>query len=123
MHRTAPLAAFFAAALLAAPSLALEKVRFGANWVAEAEHGGYYQAVADGTYEACGLEVEIVPGGPQVNNRARMLAGQIDFHMGGNMLQAFAAVKEDIPFRVVAAHFLRLQLLAGLVQPGLQGLQ
>ena len=82
-----------------------EAVRFGTNWVAQAEHGGYYQAIADGTYEACGLEVEIVPGGPQVNNRAQMLAGKIDFHMGGNLLQAFNAVEQDIPLRVVAAHF------------------
>jgi NitT/TauT family transport system substrate-binding protein len=94
-------------AALAAPALAqdLATVRFGTNWVAQAEHGGYYQAVADGAYEACGLEVEIVPGGPQVNNRAQMLAGKIDFHMGGNLLQAFAGVREGIPFRVVAAHF------------------
>jgi NitT/TauT family transport system substrate-binding protein len=81
------------------------EVNFGTNWVAQAEHGGYYQAVADGTYEACGLKVTIVPGGPQVNNRALMLAGKIDFSMGGNLLQAFSAVKEGIPLKVVAAHF------------------
>lgn len=83
----------------------LTEVSFGTNWVAEAEHGGYYQAVADGTYEACGLKVTIVPGGPQVNNRALMLAGKIDFSMGGNLLQAFSAVKEGIPLKVIAAHF------------------
>ncbi|MEO0679686.1 MAG: ABC transporter substrate-binding protein [Pseudomonadota bacterium] len=96
-----------AAAALAAPALAqdLKKVSFGTNWVAQAEHGGYYQAVADGTYAACGLEVEILPGGPQVNNRAQMLAGKIDFHMGGNLLQAFNAVEQGIPLKVVAAHF------------------
>jgi len=89
----------------ATAALALETVRFGTNWVAEAEHGGYYQSVADGTYEACGLKVEIVPGGPQVNNRALLLAGKIDFHMGGNMLQMFSAVEQGIPIQVVAAHF------------------
>ncbi|MEM8755622.1 MAG: ABC transporter substrate-binding protein, partial [Pseudomonadota bacterium] len=73
--------------------------------LAQAEHGGFYQSVADGTYEACGLDVEIVTGGPQVNNRALMLAGKIDFHMGGDMLQAFNAVKEDIPVVAVAAIF------------------
>ncbi|MEM8814058.1 MAG: ABC transporter substrate-binding protein [Pseudomonadota bacterium] len=86
-------------------ALALDEVTFGTNWVAQAEHGGYYQAVADGTYEACGLKVTIEPGGPQVNNRALLLAGKIDFHMGGNILQAFSAVKEGIPLKVVAAHF------------------
>ena len=84
---------------------ALEKVTFGTNWVAQAEHGGYYQAVADGSYAACGLEVEIRPGGPQVNNRALMMAGKVDFFMGGNLLQPFNALQEDIPFVVVAAHF------------------
>lgn len=94
-------------AALAAPLAAqgLEPFRFGANWVAQPEHGGYYQALVDGSYAACGLEVEIVPGGPQVNNRALLLAGRLDAYMGGNMLQAFRGVAEDIPFVVVAADF------------------
>jgi len=91
--------------LLASPAMALEKVKFGTNWVPEAEHGGYYQAAADGTYEACGLDVEIVPGGPQVNNRALMLAGKIDFNMSGNLLLPFNAIEQGIPLKVVAAHF------------------
>ena len=107
MTPTTLLAATAAAAALAVPAAAQEltEVSFGTNWVAQAEHGGYYQAVADGTYEACGLDVTIVPGGPQVNNRAQLLAGRIDFHMGGNILQAFSAVNEGIPLKVVAAHF------------------
>ncbi|MEM9248733.1 MAG: ABC transporter substrate-binding protein [Pseudomonadota bacterium] len=83
----------------------LTSVAFGTNWLAQAEHGGFYQSVADGTYNACGLDVEILSGGPQVNNRALMLAGRIDFHMGGDLLQAFNAVKEDIPVVSVAAIF------------------
>jgi len=83
----------------------LTEVTFGTNWVAQAEHGGYYQAVADGTYEACGLSVTIVPGGPQVQNRAMMIAGRIDFYMGGNMLEPYFARSEGIPVKVVAAHF------------------
>lgn len=93
------------AALTSTSALALEKVTFGTNWVAQAEHGGYYQAVADGTYEACGIEVEIKPGGPQANNRILLPTGKIDFLMGGNMLQAFSAVEQGIPTTVVAAHF------------------
>ncbi len=87
----------------AASAADLTKVAFGTNWVAEGEHGGFYQAVVDGTYEACGLDVTIIPGGPQVNNRALMLAGKIDFHMGGDMLQAFSAVDQGIPVKVIAA--------------------
>jgi NitT/TauT family transport system substrate-binding protein len=84
---------------------AQESVTFGTNWLAQAEHGGFYQAIADGTYAACGLDVSIVPGGPQVNNRALLLAGKIDFQMGGNMLQAFYAKREGIPVVVVSAIF------------------
>jgi len=80
-------------------------VSFGTNWLAQAEHGGFYQSVADGTYEECGLNVTIVPGGPQVNNRALLLAGRIDYHMGGDLLQAFNAAKENIPVVAVAATF------------------
>lgn len=98
-----------AAALLASISplaaQAADKVVFATNWLAQAEHGGYYQAVADGTYAACGLDVEIMQGGPQVSGRPLLLAGKIDFYMGGNMLQAFSAVEQNIPLRVVAASF------------------
>lgn len=96
-----------ALATLAVPAAAqdLTEVSFGTNWLAQAEHGGFYQSVADGTYAECGLDVTILPGGPQVNNRALMLAGRTDFSMGGDMLQAFNAVQEDIPVVVVAASF------------------
>jgi NitT/TauT family transport system substrate-binding protein len=93
------------AAMQAAPALALDKVSFGTNWLAQAEHGGFYQAVADGTYAKYGLEVRIVPGGPQANNRMLLPVGRIDFYMGGNMIQAFNAVAENIPTMVVAAIF------------------
>jgi NitT/TauT family transport system substrate-binding protein len=84
---------------------ALTEVRYGTNWVAQPEHGGYYQALADGTFEKYGLKVTIVPGGPQANNRMLLPVGRIDFYMGGNLLQAFSAVEENIPTVVVAAHF------------------
>ena len=107
---TAPLALAAAASIALVPaalaaSHAPVEVAFGTNWLAQAEHGGFYQSVADGTYEECGLKVEIVPGGPQVNNRALLLAGRIDYHMGGDMLQAFNAAAEGIPVKVVAATF------------------
>src|SRR5882762_10391152 len=76
---------------------------FATNWKAEAEHGGFYQAVADGTYAKYGLEVTIRAGGPQSNERALLPAGKVEFIMGGNMNPAFNAVQEGIPTRVVAA--------------------
>ena len=97
--------AFFSAAYAQAD---VKEVSFGTNWLAQAEHGGFYQSMADGTYESCGLDVTIVPGGPQVNNRALLLAGRIDYHMGGDMLQAFNAVKEGVPIVAVAAMFQKI---------------
>ncbi len=99
--------ALIALALLAAPAHAqqLDKVSFGTNWVAEAEHGGFYQAVADGTYAKYGLDVTIVPGGPQKNNRMLLLARKLDFFMSANSLQGFDAVAQDIPVIAVAAIF------------------
>src|SRR6478609_8862221 len=67
----------------AAPSYALDKVSYGTNWLAQAEHGGFYQAVADGTYAKHGLEVTIVQGGPNAANTALLISGKIDFYMGG----------------------------------------
>ncbi|HLM40839.1 MAG TPA: ABC transporter substrate-binding protein [Microvirga sp.] len=83
----------------------LAEVTFGTNWIAQGEHGGYYQAVADGTFERYGLKVTIVPGGPRGNNRMLMTVGKLDFYMGGSMIQAFSAAEKDIPTVVVAAHF------------------
>ena len=106
MHIGAALAAFLTLGLgQAGAQSKLTEVRYGTNWVAQAEHGGYYQAVADGTYEKYGLKVTIVPGGPQANNRMLLPVGRIDFYMGGNMVQAFSAIEENIPTVVVAAHF------------------
>jgi NitT/TauT family transport system substrate-binding protein len=94
-----------AAAPLAATGQTLDKVSFGTNWVAEAEHGGFFQAVADGTYKAYGLDVTIVPGGPNVNNRALLLAGKLDFFMSANTLQSFEAVANSVPVVAIAAMF------------------
>jgi NitT/TauT family transport system substrate-binding protein len=99
------------AAILIAPSVSsasaqqLDKVRFGTNWVAEPEHGGFYQALADGTYRQYGLDVTIVPGGPQVNNRILLPVGKIDFFMSANLLQGFDAVAQKVPTISVAAMF------------------
>jgi NitT/TauT family transport system substrate-binding protein len=89
----------------AAHAQTLDKVSFGTNWVAEAEHGGFYQALADGTYRRYGLDVTIVPGGPQVNNRILLAVGRLDFFMSANTLQSFDAVEQNVPTIAVAAMF------------------
>jgi NitT/TauT family transport system substrate-binding protein len=91
--------------LAAVSAQAADKVRFGTNWLAEAEHGGYYQAVADGTYKKYGLDVEIVQGGPQAANQILLAAGKLDFYMGSSLIEAFDALKNNVPMVVVAAHF------------------
>jgi NitT/TauT family transport system substrate-binding protein len=82
-----------------------DKVSFGTNWVAEAEHGGFYQALADGTYRRYGLDVTIVQGGPQVNNQLLLAVGRLDFFMSTNTLQSFDAVEQNVPTLAVAAMF------------------
>jgi NitT/TauT family transport system substrate-binding protein len=83
----------------------LDKATFATNWVAEAEHGGFYQAVADGTYKKYRLDVTIIPGGPNVNNRILLPVGKLDFFMSANSLQAFDAAEQNIPTVSVAAIF------------------
>jgi len=103
----AAVALALAASLAAAGAEAqnLDKVAFGTNWLAEAEHGGFYQAAADGTYGKYGLDVTIVQGGPNVNNRLLLPVGRIDFFMSANTLQSFDAVEQNIPTLAVAAAF------------------
>jgi NitT/TauT family transport system substrate-binding protein len=94
-----------AAGLAPAAAQTLDKVAFGTNWVAEGEHGGFYQALADGTYRKYGLDVTIVPGGPNANNRILLIAGKIDFYLSANTLQGFDAVEQNVPTIEVAAMF------------------
>jgi NitT/TauT family transport system substrate-binding protein len=103
--------------LLGGRALALDKITFGTNWIAEPEHGGFYQALADGTYARYGLDVTIVPGGPRTNSRLMLAAGRLDFFMGGNMLEDLSAVQNKIPTLAVAAIFQKdPQIL--MVHPG-----
>ena len=103
----APIAITLACGLvaIAGPAEALDQVTFGTNWKAQAEHGGFYQAVATGIYEKHGLDVTIRPGGPQVNHAQLLAAGQIDFNMAGNVFSAFNFVQNDVPMVTVAAYF------------------
>jgi NitT/TauT family transport system substrate-binding protein len=83
----------------------LDKVTFATNWVAQAEHGGFYQALVDGTYRKHGLDVTILPGGPNVNHRLLLPVGRIEFYMSANSLQAFDAIEQNIPTLAIAAIF------------------
>ena len=108
--------AFLTALALAAPAATLpaaaqapapERISFGLDWQAEAEYGGYYQAVATGIYARHGLQVAIRQGGPQVNQAQLMLAGRLDFTLASNSFLALNFVGEDLPFIAVAAMFQR----------------
>src|ERR1700722_8213445 len=96
---------FTVAALTSSPAAALDKVTFGTNWVAEGEHGGFYQALADGTYKKYGLDVTIGPGGPNANNRMLLLVDKLDFYLSANTLQGFDAVENNVPLVEIAAMF------------------
>ncbi len=80
------------------------KLVFLTNWYAEAEHGGFYQAVAEGIYRRYGLEVTIKMGGPQVNGLQLLLAGQADIFMGYDV-QTISALEQGLPVVTVAATF------------------
>jgi NitT/TauT family transport system substrate-binding protein len=87
------------------PAAAQDKLTFGTNWKAQAEHGGFYQAVAAGIYKKYGLDVTIRMGGPQVNHPQLLAAGAIDFNMGSSSFSALNYAKNDIPMVTVAAIF------------------
>jgi NitT/TauT family transport system substrate-binding protein len=102
MRRLAPLLFLL---LISGVARANDKVTFGLDWKAEAEYGGYYQAIATGIYAKRGLDVTIQQGGPQVNHTQLLLAGRLDFNISSNSFLALNFVKENIPFRAVAGIF------------------
>jgi NitT/TauT family transport system substrate-binding protein len=84
---------------------ALPKLVFLTNWYAQAEHGGFYQAVAQGIYKKHGLDVTIKMGGPQVNITQMMAAGQADCIMGSSDIQMMQVREGGVPVVNVAAFF------------------
>lgn len=91
--------------LMSGTAGANDKITFGLDWKAEAEYGGYYQALATGLYAKHGLDVTIRQGGPQVNHTQLLLAGRLDFNITSNSFLALNFIKENIPFRAVASMF------------------
>lgn len=84
---------------------AQEKFTYMTNWYAQAEHGGFYQAVATGLYKKYGLDVTIKMGGPQVNIVQMMAAGQAECVMGSSDLQMIQMREGGVPVTTVAAVF------------------
>jgi NitT/TauT family transport system substrate-binding protein len=80
-----------------------DKVVFGLDWKAEAEYGGFYQALATGIYARHGLDVTIAQGGPQLNHVQLLLAGRQQFDLAGGRAIEFA--RHHLPFVAVAAIF------------------
>src|SRR5512137_1241393 len=106
MKRILPPLLFAASLALSAsaPAQAPDRIVFATDWLAQAEHGGFYQALAEGIYRRHGLDVTIRMGGPQVNGLQLLAAGQIDVAMG-DALQALSAVEQGVPVVAVAATF------------------
>jgi NitT/TauT family transport system substrate-binding protein len=82
-----------------------ETITFGTDWKAEAEHGGFYQAIATGIYKRYGIEVSLRPGGPQVNHAQLLAAGVLDFNIASNSFMPLNFTAEKIPMVAVAAIF------------------
>jgi NitT/TauT family transport system substrate-binding protein len=95
------------AALVAAggTARAAERVVFGTDWRAQAEHGGFYQALAKGLYKAAGLDIVIRQGGPQINHAQLLAAGRVDFSLSSNSFIALNFAQQGIPMVAVAAIF------------------
>ncbi len=92
------------AALGVCTAQAQEKFSFLTNWYAQAEHGGFYQALATGLYKKEGLDVSLKMGGPQVNGLQLLAAGQTDCVMGYDV-QIAKAREQGINAVTVAAAF------------------
>ena len=101
----------------------LERVSFQTDWRAQAEHGGYYQAIAAGLYRDAGIECDLRQGGPSLNIGQLLLTGRVDMIMS-NSFEAFTYVREGAPFYTIAAIFQKdPQVLIGHPGSGLDGFE
>jgi len=88
----------------AAPGLV--KIKFQTDWYPQPEHGGYYQALAKGFYAAEGLDVEILPGGPNAQVKQQVALGKAEIGMT-NGDDVIVAVARGLPIRIVGAEMQR----------------
>ena len=80
-------------------------VRFATDWLAQAEHGGWYAALASGEFARRGLDVTILPGGAGANVSQLLAAGAADLGIGSNAFGALHRAAAGVPVRAVAAVF------------------
>src|SRR5689334_10172129 len=121
----AALAGSLAAACSEAPETPPGKtrIRFATDWKAQAEHGGFYHALASGEYARRGLSVEIKQGGPGVNVPQLLAAEAIELGMGSNSFIALNLVKEKVPVKAVAAFMQKdPQVLLAHPDQGIKGI-
>ena len=81
------------------------KISFVTDWKAQAEHGGFYQALAEGLYARNGLDVTILQGGAAVNVPQLLAGGAADFGMGSNNFIALNLISEGAKIKAVMAVF------------------
>jgi len=99
------------------------RLRFATDWRAQAEHGGFYQALASGAYEKRGLNVQIIQGGPAVNVPQLLASGAVELGMGSNSFIPMNLVAEGAPVKAVAAFFQKdPQVLIAHPDPALEGI-
>lgn len=82
----------------------LDKLSIQTDWRAQAEHGGYYQAIATGLYREAGIECDVRQGGPSLSISQLLMAGRVDMTMSGSF-EAFTFVRENAPFFTIASIF------------------
>jgi NitT/TauT family transport system substrate-binding protein len=83
----------------------LTPISFVSDWKAQAEHGGFYEALAEGLYEKAGLKVSITQGGPGVNVPQLIAGGAADFGMGSNGFIPLNMLKAGVKVKAVMAVF------------------
>jgi NitT/TauT family transport system substrate-binding protein len=88
-----------------APANGRTAIRFATDWKAQAEHGGFYEALAEGEYAKRGLDVTIVQGGPGSNVPQQLAAGAVDMGMGSNAFIVMNLAQQKAPLKAVAAVF------------------
>ena len=120
VFRTLIIAALCAACAAPGHAQSPERIVFATDWLAEAEHGGFYQAVAEGIYRKHGLDVSVQMGGPQVNGLQLAAAGRIDVAMG-DALQVLAVNEQAVPLVAIAATFQKNPTVV-IAHPGVRAL-
>jgi ABC-type nitrate/sulfonate/bicarbonate transport system substrate-binding protein len=116
------LAATAAGATLVRRAAALDLINFQANWINDPEFLGYMIAIDNGYYAAEGLNVNYMPGGPDLIPEGSLLSGKADIALTSIISTVKGISEKGAPLKIIGTQYQKSPAgVISLVGSGING--